>query len=78
MTNPQTPTTKSPKWHYIYFGLAFFNVLTLFISLYLNHIIANQMESDVRSYQRHGLSAYIPKLFKPHDLAEKLDKYLLS
>ena len=81
MTNPQTPKTNSPKWHYIYFGLAFFNVLTLCISLYLTHIIAmtaNVMESDVKSYQRHGLSGYIPKPFKHHDLAEELDKYLLS
>ena len=38
---------------------------------------ANVMESDVRSYRQHGFVGYIPKPFKPHDLAQELDKHLL-
>lgn len=38
-TKKDSPEEKSPKWHYVYYILAGFDILTVAISLFLNHQI---------------------------------------
>ena len=77
---------KRPRWHYVYYALAAFDVATILFTLYLNHVVTTSYTSSIdenakwsarlQNYQQlatlgGGANAPGNRIFDTHDVARE-------